>query len=300
MSGSDQKGLCFVVAPIGEEGSETRTRSDQVLNHIIAPAAEECGYEALRADKISEPGIITSQVIQHLVDDPLLIADLTGHNPNVFYELAVRHAVRKPVVQIIQAGERIPFDVAGTRTIELDHRDLDSVARCHQEMVRQIRTVEKDVSQVDTPISVAIDLQSLRRSENPLEKSNAEIIAMLQELRAAVSDIAKGAGPEPAIDPRMVAELMYTLTRADDLLTLGPGEEGATERLEVAQQHLRHAIRFVDALGSKVGMPPSVAQRAYARWLRQPEAESRRPSRPPPDQPPPSPPPSTTRAPARS
>jgi len=69
----------------------------------------------MRADELAEPGIITSQVIQHIVDDQLVIADLTERNPNVFYELALRHALRKPVVQIIHRGEAIPFDVAGMR-----------------------------------------------------------------------------------------------------------------------------------------------------------------------------------------
>jgi hypothetical protein len=178
-----------VIAPIGDEGSEVRRRSDQILTHIIDVAAKECGYETLRADKISEPGIITSQIIQHLLDDPLVIADMTGHNPNVFYELAVRHAIRKPVVQLIEKGEKIPFDVAATRTIQVDHHDLDSVAKCRQEMISQIRAVEKDPTDVDTPISAAIDLQQLRRSGNPMEKSTAEIISMLQSLHAKIDAI---------------------------------------------------------------------------------------------------------------
>src|SRR6266851_3935883 len=75
--------ICFIIAPIGDIGSVVRIRSDKVLKHIIAPAAIDCGYEPLRADQISEPGIITSQVIQHIVEDPLVIADLTGPNANV-------------------------------------------------------------------------------------------------------------------------------------------------------------------------------------------------------------------------
>lgn len=115
---------CFVIAPIGELDSDTRKRSDQILKHIIKPAVSSCGYKAIRADEIDKPGIITSQVIQRVVNDPLVIADLTERNPNVFYELAIRHAIRKPLVQLIQKGERIPFDVAGTRTIQVDHTDL--------------------------------------------------------------------------------------------------------------------------------------------------------------------------------
>lgn len=188
MSQEENK-ICFVIAPIDEEGSEIRRRSDQVLNYIIAPVVKELGYEVIRADKISKPGIITSQIIQHLIDDLLVIADLTGRNPNVFYELAIRHAIKRPIVQIIQTGEPIPFDVASTRTIQVDHTDLDSVGKCKEELIRQIRSVEDDPSLVDTPVSTAIELKFLRQSENPLEKSNAEIISMLQDLKNMMGDL---------------------------------------------------------------------------------------------------------------
>ncbi len=174
---------CFVIAPIGDEKSETRERSDKILKHVIIPVTKECDYRTVRADKISEPGIITSQVIQHLIDNDLVIADLTEKNPNVFYELAVRHTVKKPVIQIIQAYESIPFDVSPARTIHFDYRDLDSVANCKEELMRQIHSVEKYPSKVDSPISMAIDLKSLYQSENLLEKSNAEIIYALQDIK---------------------------------------------------------------------------------------------------------------------
>ena len=120
-----------------------RKRADQVLNHIIKPATENVGYAAVRADAISEPGILTTQVIQHLIDDDLVVADLTGRNPNVFYELAIRHAIRKPIVQIIDVDEPIPFDVSQQRTILVDLHDLDSVANCRSELCKQINIVEE-------------------------------------------------------------------------------------------------------------------------------------------------------------
>ena len=117
MAKKEDKKTCFVISPIGEEGSDTRERSDQVLKHIITEPIEKLGYTVIRADKISEPGIITTQVIEYIVDAELVIADLTEKNPNVFYELAIRHAIRKPLVQMIKKGETIPFDVAATRII---------------------------------------------------------------------------------------------------------------------------------------------------------------------------------------
>jgi len=181
-----KKKICFVIAPIGEEDSETRKRSDQILNHVIKPAVEECGYEAIRADKIEKPGVITSQVIQHIVEDSLVVADLTERNPNVFYELAVRHAIRKPFVQIIKKGERIPFDVAGTRTVNVDHHDLDSVASAKKEIVSQVRSLEKGTTQVETPISVSLDLQILRQSDDPRQRSLADIMSAITELPSRI------------------------------------------------------------------------------------------------------------------
>ena len=184
---------CFVISPIGEPESETRKRSDQILRHIIRPAAEICGYEAVRADEINEPGIITSQVIQRVVDEPLVVADLTERNPNVFYELAVRHATRKPLVQIISKGENIPFDVAVTRTIFVDLHDLDSAEIARNEIIDQIKSLETDSTGLQSPISVSLDLQRLRQSENPEQRSLADLLSEISSIRNILSDLSERA-----------------------------------------------------------------------------------------------------------
>jgi hypothetical protein len=56
-----------------------------------------------------------------------VIADLSFHNPNVFYELALRHAVRKPIVQISRTADRLPFDIGQFRTIVVDTTDIYSL-----------------------------------------------------------------------------------------------------------------------------------------------------------------------------
>jgi len=263
---------CFVIAPIGEEGTETRRRSDQVLTHIIKPAAKECGYETVRADEISEPGIITSQILQHLIDDDLVIADLSDKNPNVFYELAVRHTVKKPIVQIIQSEETIPFDVAPSRTIHFDHRDLDSVANCGAELVKQIRAVEKDPSKVDSPISVAIDLKYLNQSENPLEKSNAEIISMLQELRTMVSNGATSAIRRIRTDPRIIVELLRSSDYLTSTLELEELEEPSRERFNDAKETVYRCLGILEMFAMESDLPrDSIMEiRNQVRRLREP------------------------------
>lgn len=251
-----------MIAPIGKDGSDVRLRSDQVLKHIIGPAAAECGYEAVRADKISEPGLITSQVIQHVVEDPLVIADLTGRNPNVFYELAVRHAVRKPVVQIIQAGEAIPFDVAANRTVQVDHHDLDSVAKAREEIVLQIKAAVENPRNVDSPISVAVELQSLRRSDNPLEKSNAEIISMLQGLMVGVSELRDRSEGTPRIHPGAVDDLVTGTDAIRRLISQGDVPL-PPDRMEALEKHLHRLRRATDYILRESGFGP----RTYIRGV---------------------------------
>lgn len=76
---------CFVIAPIGTEGSSIRQRSDQIFNYVINPVAEACGLRAVRADHIAEPGMISTQILDRVINAPMVVADLTGHNPNVFF-----------------------------------------------------------------------------------------------------------------------------------------------------------------------------------------------------------------------
>lgn len=209
---------CFVIAPIGEADTETRKRSDQVLKHIIKPAVESCGYDAVRADHLDKPGIITSQVIQCVVEYPLVIADLSEMNPNVFYELAIRHAIRKPLVQIIRKGDRIPFDIAGTRTIEVDHHDLDSVELAKTNISDQIKSVENQTI-IDTPISVSLDLQILRQSDNPEERSLADIMAVLSDIKNNLQVVE--AQNIKAIESSSNTQINELLMRLDRELSIG-------------------------------------------------------------------------------
>jgi hypothetical protein len=122
----DANELCFVVSPIGSPGSPTRRRADNVLNHVIQPAAEAIGLTARRADQIDAPGLITSQIIQRLLAAKAVVVDLSDRNPNVYYELAVRDSFKLPVVLIAEDGTELASDIVGQRTIFFESTDLAS------------------------------------------------------------------------------------------------------------------------------------------------------------------------------
>jgi hypothetical protein len=148
---------CFYVAPIGAEGSEQRRHSDLMLGSLVEPAMEQFQIKVLRADAIDKPGIITRQVIEYLLRARLVIADLSFHNPNVFYELAIRHASRLPAVQLIRSADRIPFDLNQSRTVVIDTTDIYSLVpridSYRAEIANQVRRALEDPDSVDNPIT---------------------------------------------------------------------------------------------------------------------------------------------------
>ncbi len=182
------KKKCFVICPISEPKSAIRRRSDLVLKYIIKPVTTELGYITTRSDEDSRPGIITSQIISRLISDELVIADLSSGNPNVYYELAVRHIVRKPVVQIIHYTDPIHFDIITQRTIRFDYQDLESAEYCRQKLKEQIQSVEKNPIDVDSPISTAIDTKGLLESQNPVKNILNKMLIIMQNMQQQIDN----------------------------------------------------------------------------------------------------------------
>jgi hypothetical protein len=91
------------------------------------------------------------------LDDELVVADLTGKNPNVYYEMAIRHVVQKPIFLIREVSETIPLDVAHMRTIDVDYRYIDSMDKCRDNIVKQIEEIENHPDEIiETPITVTL------------------------------------------------------------------------------------------------------------------------------------------------
>jgi hypothetical protein len=114
-----------------------------MLKHLLEPALADFGMTVVRADKIEKSGLITRQIFEHLAQSRLCIADLSFNNPNAFYELGVRHVLKRSTIQMIRKGDRIPFDVAQGRTIIVDTSDvytlMDRVESARRELREHIK-----------------------------------------------------------------------------------------------------------------------------------------------------------------
>jgi tetratricopeptide (TPR) repeat protein len=116
--------LCFVDMPYGKKADPktgTEIDFDQIYNEAIKPSAEESGLECIRGDEERTGGIIHTAMFARLLLCEFVIADLTTANPNVFYELGVRHA-GKPytTIPIFATISDLPFDVNLVRAIPYD------------------------------------------------------------------------------------------------------------------------------------------------------------------------------------
>ena len=154
----DWSNVCFYISPIGDEGSEERQHSDLFLNHLVEPALREFGSKVIRADKIGESGMITGQILEHLFRARLTIVDLSFGNPNVFYELCLRHAAKLPIVQIIRKQDKIPFDVDQVRTISIDTSGIYSLVpqleTYRSEIATHVRQALANPEAVSNPLTV--------------------------------------------------------------------------------------------------------------------------------------------------
>jgi len=121
MNGQPRRKQCFVIGPYGTLKSEERKWSTWVLQNIVKPVVEKdtFGYEANRTIDDPAPGQITKRIMRDLRAADLVVADLTGANPNVYYELALRHAAAKPYIHLVREGTKIPFDIEVMNVIEV-------------------------------------------------------------------------------------------------------------------------------------------------------------------------------------
>ena len=131
---------CFVIMPFGTKEDAARkdkVKFDRVYAQIIKRGVEVLNdrgirIRCIRADKIQAAGLIHQRMIAEIAEAEVAVVDITSANPNVYYELGVRHALRDRVtVMLRRKGTKNPFNIGGMTTIEYDV-DRRSAARARE------------------------------------------------------------------------------------------------------------------------------------------------------------------------
>ena len=178
--------ICFIVTAIGESGTPTRERADNVYRYLIAPVCEELGYRPVRVDHVNAVDNINETVINYLKTAHMVIADMTEHNPNAFYELGFRQARELPLVPIIKVGERLPFDVITTRTVFYD-TDVSKIEESKENLKSKILSFE-NFEMPESRTDKSITLEDL---DDKLTKKLNKILNLLENQQSYSSLVHK-------------------------------------------------------------------------------------------------------------
>lgn len=224
-----EKEQCFIITPIGDDTDPIRRHIEGIIDAAITPALGEA-YEIVVAHKISEPGSITKQVIDKVYHSKLVIANLTNRNPNVMYELALRHATGKPAIMIAEKGTPLPSDIIMQRTI-FYHNDAKGVLELRD-------ALKKAASEID------------------FEKKAGPIVEVLGDI-SHDADMLKKVAEQ---DSNSREPLEYIMRRLDQI------ERSIVNRIPDTARGRRFLSHFTMEMGCPAAeIPPAVYQDLTAR-----------------------------------
>ncbi len=136
----EDRKVCFVIMPFSDPEGYEKGHFKKIYEQIFKPAIEDAGYTAFRMDENSESTLIQAKIYNHLINEPMVLCDLSSKNPNVLYELGIRHAYDKPVVLVQEEGQSHIFDIAGLTTVSYrKNRLYDEVVQDQKNIAEAIK-----------------------------------------------------------------------------------------------------------------------------------------------------------------
>lgn len=182
-----QEKKCFIITPIGDSNSVIFRKAKGVIESVIRPVLQKNGFNDIKAAyEINISGMITTQIINRIIDDDLVIVNLTGNNPNVMYEMCLRHVVAKPIIHICENGTILPFDIKDSRTIFYEN-DMLGVSELKESLKQFLVEIDYGADYSDNPIYTAYKFGNLLKMSNGTEKETE--IKLLLDILDSISDL---------------------------------------------------------------------------------------------------------------
>lgn len=221
-------GTCFVVMGFGIKTDYQTGRKldlDKSYQNLIKPAVEAAGLKCIRADEIVHAGIIDVPMYEQLLSADIVIADVSTMNPNAFYELGVRHALRPFTTIIVAESElKFPFDVGHSVIRQYKHLGEDigvtEARRFEKELTNAIRQILAS-PQDDSPVYTFLRLTPPTRIEEPMQSFSV--------------------GPGPAAEPPQGESLRTLLNEAAAARTEGNWDDAKVLLRQVRDKMQRGA-----------------------------------------------------------
>ena len=227
------KKSAFVLMPFAEEFTAA-------YRMFIKDALEQAGFETTRADDLLNQRNIMQDVISGIAGAHLVVADLTGSNPNVFYELGISHALQKPTILLTQSIDDLPFDLRSYRVL-VYQTHFAKIDQARSELLRLAENAFAGTALFGNPVTDFHAKQGTSPSQ-ALAQANAESQTPAGDDRGFIDhmfDVEEGYG--------QIAQLIARVTAASAIITPKTTEFG--ERLVRARneggQLMSSKVRFL-------------------------------------------------------
>ena len=159
---------CFTIMPFGGW-------FDAYYTSIYKPAIEAAGLNPCRADDLSRPSSIINDIWEYTKSAKLILADLTGKNPNVFYELGLAHALAKPAILIAASMDDVPFDLRALRVLEYDKNQPRWGDELQERITKAIQEVMASPIEAVLPAFLTVSTDSKPKSITEQDKAMLEL-----------------------------------------------------------------------------------------------------------------------------
>lgn len=147
---------CFVIMPFSDTKTCTKIEWTQIFHKVFKPAIIDANEEYIVKRAEIKRGAIIRDIVQDLKNSDLVLADLTDHNPNVFYELGVRHALNNRTILVAQRIEDIPSDLKAYSVI-IYGRTPQDIKLFKKKMKILLKDIEENPNRADNPVSDYLD-----------------------------------------------------------------------------------------------------------------------------------------------
>lgn len=225
------KPTCFTIMPFGDW-------FDDYFEDLYCPAIRAAGLEPKRADDLYRPSTIINDIWAYTQSAKVILADLTGKNPNVFYELGLAHALAKPAILIAESINDVPFDLRALRVLVYDKNEPDWGVNLKESITKSI------VEIVASPLeSVLPTFLTVKPGAKPKEVSAKDktLLEMRRDIDLLRAELRRGPSPQRSslrssdeadeLMRRFIAMRMPSEVIVENLIERGAPEGWVRERV---------------------------------------------------------------------
>lgn len=205
----DYSRICFVIMPFGkkevtdEKGKKREIQFDDIFDGIFVPAIQATplpeggNLEARRTDRDFFTGDISQEMFQYLEYSRFALADITGLNANVFYELGVRHRARQAGTAIFrQLAAQIPFDINQIKAFPYEYEPTDEAEKSRA-LITRVLTESLQQNRLDSPVQKALLAQRTSHADIERYLKNAENAIRVGDRPGAIKEYRAALAADP-------------------------------------------------------------------------------------------------------